>query len=63
MARPHHHHWLLDLDCGDPDFRGQMLAWAFQAQSEMHETVLITKETIAATRVMIAEADRILAST
>jgi hypothetical protein len=38
-----------------------MLAWALQAQCEMHELVLITTETIAATRILIAEADRILA--
>jgi hypothetical protein len=51
----------LDLDIRDPDFGRKILAWAFQAQCEMHELFLITKGTIAATRIMIAEADRILA--
>lgn len=51
----------LDLNTRDPDFDRKMLAWTFHVQCEMHELVLITKETIAATRRMIAEADRILA--
>lgn len=51
----------LDLDVRDPDFHRRMLARAFQVQCEMKELILITEETIAATRVMIAHADRILA--
>jgi hypothetical protein len=50
-----------DLDICDPDFGQQMLVWALQVQCEMHELVLNTKETIAATKAMIAEVDRMLA--
>jgi hypothetical protein len=51
-----------DLDIYDPDFGRKMLAWASQVQCEMHELVLVTKETIVSTRIMIAEANRILAA-
>lgn len=51
----------LDLNVHDPNFDRKMLAWAFHVQCEMRELVLITKETVAATKVLIAEADRILA--
>lgn len=45
----------------DPDFDRKTLAGAFQMHREMLQLVSITRDTIAATRVMIAEADRILA--
>jgi hypothetical protein len=48
-------------DHRDPDFDRKMLAWKFQVQCEMHELALITRETIAATKVMITEADKLLA--
>jgi len=38
-----------------------LLLWAMQTQSEIHELVIASKRTIAATKVMIAEADRMLA--
>jgi hypothetical protein len=53
--------FLRDFDISDPDYPKQVLAWALQAQCEMHELVLLTTETIAATRILIAEADRMLA--
>jgi hypothetical protein len=37
-----------------------MLAWVQQAQCEMCELVLITKETVAAAKIRMAEAERIL---
>jgi hypothetical protein len=52
----------LDLSIHDPDFGRNMLGWASRAKCEMHELCLMTKETIAATRVMIAEADRMIAA-
>jgi hypothetical protein len=51
----------LDFSIHDPHFDRKMLTWAFQVQCEMHETLLITRQTIAATKLMIAEADRMLA--
>jgi hypothetical protein len=50
-----------DLEICNPDLHRIALARAFRMQCEMHELFLITKETVAATRAMIAEADRILA--
>ena len=55
-------HLSLDLDIRDPDFHRIALARALQAQREMHELVLITKETIATTRALMARADRMIAS-
>lgn len=52
---------LMPSNIRDPDFDRRMLAWAFQVQCEMHELVLTTQETIAATKLMIAEVDRMLA--
>jgi hypothetical protein len=49
-----------DLDVRDPNFSRDMLLWAFQTQCEMNHLILASKATIAATRIMIAEADRIL---
>ena len=52
---------LLPLDIHDPNFARDMRLWALQTQSEIHDLVIASKNTIAATRVMIAEADRMLA--
>ena len=49
------------LDSRDANLDWKRLARTFQIQCEMHEIVLTTKATIAATRLLIAEADRILA--
>jgi hypothetical protein len=35
---------LRDFDISDPDYPKQVLAWALQAQCEMHELVLLTKK-------------------
>lgn len=51
----------IPLDTNDPNFDRKMLAWTFQAQCQMHELVLRTQETIAATKLMITEADRMVA--
>jgi hypothetical protein len=47
-------------DVRDPNFGRDMCLWAFQTQCEPHELVVVSRETIAATRVMIAQADHIL---
>jgi hypothetical protein len=49
------------LDIRDVNFKRDMHLWAFQTQSEIISLVLATRKMIDATRVMIAEADRILA--
>ena len=49
-----------DLNAHDPDFHERLLAWASQAQCEMRELILITKETIATTKAIIADVDRML---
>jgi hypothetical protein len=51
----------LDLDSRDPDFDRKMLARASRVRCEMHELILLTKETIATTRALMAEADRMIA--
>jgi hypothetical protein len=54
-------HLPFDLSSSDPNFTRDILRWASQTQSEMNALVLVTKGIIAATKDMIAEADRILA--
>ena len=49
------------FDTRDPNFDWKRLSRTFQMQCEMHETVLTTRATVAATRLLLAEADRILA--
>ena len=58
QAQPLH---LLDLDPRDPDFVRKALVQSFRARCEMHELVLMTKDTIATTRALLVEADRMLA--
>jgi hypothetical protein len=41
---------LLPLDIDDPNFSRDMLLWALQTQSEMHELVIASGNAIAATR-------------
>jgi hypothetical protein len=57
MAKPHS---LMPSDTSDPNFDRKMLAWTFRMQGEMHELIMLSRETIAATKLMIAEADRML---
>jgi hypothetical protein len=53
---------LRDLDVRYSNFDHNLFLWAFQMQCEIHELVLATRETIAVSRAMIADTDRILAS-
>lgn len=50
----------VDFDVHDPDFAKRMLQWAWQVQLDMHRTVAATHETIAISRMLIADADRLL---
>ena len=52
---------LLALDTRDPDFPRQAQAWAGEVQGEIAQLVAQTKSTIAESRTLVAEIDRILA--
>ena len=47
-------------DIRDPDFRKLCAIWTDQMMSEMGETVAITRHTIAQSKLLLKEADRIL---
>jgi hypothetical protein len=49
-----------ELDARGPDFHAKYVVWRAQMRSEIKETVALTKVTIAGTRVLMAEADRLL---
>jgi hypothetical protein len=57
-----HHSSLLPvkLDPHDPDFEGKSRFWAFEAQSQMNELVLRTRETVDESRELVAKIDRLL---
>ena len=57
----HESHLPRHLDVRDPNFDGNLLQWASQAQSEMHVLVLATRRTIENSKVLIAETDRLIA--
>jgi hypothetical protein len=61
VAEHHSQHLPSEFDPKDPAFPRQCLAWASGAKSEIMELVLGTEDEIAASRVLMAEADRILA--
>ena len=60
MGQPHQA-LPLELDVCDPKFLSQMRLWAFSATYEMKEVVVATQKTIATSRALMAEADRLLA--
>ena len=49
------------LDICDPDFPAQCQRWTAQMRSEMQETITVTKQTLAESRTLMAEIDRVLA--
>lgn len=51
----------LELDLHDPEFPRKAVAMRLQIQREFQETLIATKKTIADSRELLAEADRILA--
>jgi len=50
-----------ELDVCDPNFRGQLAAWTIQIRSEIEEMFVLTNETIATSKALIEETDRLLA--
>jgi hypothetical protein len=56
----HSHHLPLALDPKDPEFPRQCLTWAFEAKCEIMELIAKANGDIAISRVLMAEADRIL---
>jgi hypothetical protein len=54
-------HLPFELDARDPDFARQCLLWSSQTRCEIQEVIASTKHTIAISRALIAEADRLLA--
>jgi hypothetical protein len=51
----------LQLDVRHPDFLRHYCSWAFQCRTDMMEAVIATRKSIATTKALMAEADRILA--
>ena len=51
----------VDLDVRDPDFARKYFLWAHQLQCEVVELVAGSKETLAESRTLMLEADRLLA--
>jgi hypothetical protein len=48
-------------DIDDPDFQALCAAWTGQMRHEMQETIATTWDTIAKSRALMAEIDRMLA--
>jgi hypothetical protein len=57
-----HHSSLLPvkLDPHDPDFEDKIRSWAFEAQCQMNELALRTRETVDESRELAAKIDRLL---
>jgi hypothetical protein len=53
------HHLIPPADVRDANFARDMRLWALQTSRELHELVVASRETIALTKAMIAQADRI----
>jgi hypothetical protein len=53
---------LTDLDISDPFFTDKCEVWTRQMRSEMAELVATTRHTIAESRRLMAEVDRLIAS-
>ena len=58
MPGPTH---ILALKVSDPDFAAHCLAWTHQMRSDMDATVGLTKDTLATSKVLMKEADILLA--
>ena len=61
MADHHSQHLPSEFDPKDLAFPRQCLAWASEAKSDIMDLVLGSEDEIAASRALMAEADRILA--
>jgi len=49
-------------DISDPDFPALCAAWATQMRSEMQETIALTRRTVAESRALMEEVDRVVAT-
>ena len=49
------------LDTSDPNFPAQCAAWTDQMRSEIKEAVALTRKTITSSKLLMDEADRLLA--
>ena len=54
-------HLPYELDSRDPNFAREMLVWSEQTRRDIREVLAGTRRTIATSRSLIAQADRILA--
>lgn len=52
---------LLEIELRGPGFARDMLFWSFQMESEVRETIAATRRTIATSKALMVEMDRILA--
>jgi hypothetical protein len=61
MARGHPFLLPAEIDIHDVNFARDMLSWSLQTQRDMDELVAATKKTLATSRDLMAQADRVLA--
>lgn len=61
VARPIHISSPSELDIADHNFPAKCVVWTDQMRFEMDELLVLTKHTIAESRTLIAEIDRVLA--
>jgi hypothetical protein len=56
-----HQYILSPPDITDPSFPALCAIWTRQMRSEMQETIALTRKTLAESRALMAEVDRIIA--
>lgn len=61
MAGTQAHHAFPDADVRDPDFPGRFLSWSHDVQIEIGELIAGSKQTLAQSHALLAEADRLIA--
>jgi hypothetical protein len=54
-------HLPFELDARDPDFFREIQLWSSQTQGDLQELLAATQQTIATTKALIAEVDRMIA--
>jgi hypothetical protein len=54
-------HLPFDLDPRDPNFAREMLSWSLQTRCEISELLANATETLATSRALMAQTDRLLA--
>jgi|GraSoiStandDraft_5_1057265.scaffolds.fasta_scaffold124391_2 hypothetical protein len=61
VARPIHISSPSELDIADHNFPAKCIAWTDQIRFELDDLLVLTKQTIAESRTLMAEIDRMLA--